>query len=51
MSADFDNLFVAGRNLGAEFEAQAALRIQKSCLSMREAVAKYIHKILQEKEL
>lgn len=51
MSADFDNLFVAGRNLGAEFEAQAALRIQKSCLSMGEAVAKYIHKILQEKEL
>lgn len=42
MSADFVNLFVAGRNLGAEFEAQAALRIQKSCMSMGEGVAKYI---------
>ncbi len=46
MSEDFENLFVAGRNVGAEFEAQAALRIQKSCLSMGEAVAKYIYKFL-----
>ncbi len=42
ISADYQNLFVAGRNVGAEFEAQAALRIQKSCLSMGEGVAKYI---------
>lgn len=42
MVAGFNNLFVAGRNVGAEFKAQAALRIQKSCLSMGEGVAKYI---------
>ena len=37
-----DNLFVAGRCLSAEFEAQAALRIIPSCFSMGEGVAKYI---------
>lgn len=47
ISADFDNLFVAGRNVGAEFEAQAALRIQKSCMSMGEGVAKYIRNLLK----
>lgn len=41
-----DNLFVAGRCLSAEFEAQAALRIIPSCFSMGEGVAKYIAKIL-----
>ena len=44
MSADFDNLFVAGRCLSADFKAQSALRVQKSCLSMGEGVAKYIVK-------
>lgn len=43
---DYDNVFVAGRCLSADFEAQAALRIQKSCFSMGEAVAKHIAKIL-----
>lgn len=38
----YDNLFVVGRCLSATFEAQAALRIQPSCFSMGEAVAKYI---------
>ena len=42
MSADIENLFVAGRGLSADFEAQAALRIQPSCFSMGEAVAKHI---------
>jgi hypothetical protein len=42
MSADYKNLFVTGRCLGAEFEAQAALRVQTSCMSMGEGVAKYI---------
>lgn len=41
---DFNNLFVCGRNLGAEFEAQAALRIQKSCMSMGEGLIKYLYK-------
>ncbi len=44
MSADFDNLFVAGRCLSADYKAQAALRVQASCFSMGEAVAKYIVK-------
>ncbi len=42
MSADIDNLFVAGRCLSADFMAQGALRVQASCFSMGEGVAKYI---------
>lgn len=42
MSADFDNLFVVGRCLSADYKAQGALRVQASCFSMGEAVAKYI---------
>lgn len=42
MSADYDNLFAAGRNISADFNAQAALRVQSSCFSMGEAVARYI---------
>ena len=41
-SKDYNNLYVAGRLLSADFEAQAALRIQSSCFSMGEAVAKDI---------
>lgn len=47
MSFDIDNLFVAGKNVGAEFEAHSALRVQKSCMSMGEAVAKHIAKIMK----
>lgn len=42
----YDNLFIIGRCLSADFEAQAALRVQKSCFSMGEAVAKEIFKNL-----
>lgn len=42
MSANIDNLFVAGRCLSADFMAQGALRVQASCFSMGEGVAKYI---------
>lgn len=42
MSADIDNLFVAGRCLSADFMSQGALRVQASCFSMGEGVAKYI---------
>ena len=42
MSADFDNLFAAGRNISADFNAQAALRVQSCCFSMGEAVARYV---------
>lgn len=42
MSADYDNLFVAGRGLSADEMAQGALRVQASCFAMGEAVAKYL---------
>ncbi len=42
MSIDYDNLFVIGKIVGADFEAHSALRVQKSCMSMGEGVAKYI---------
>ena len=46
MSADIDNLFVAGRCLSADFLSQGALRVQGSCFSMGEGVAKYIASLL-----
>ena len=48
MSADIDNLSVAGRCLSADYMAQGALRVQSSCFSMGEAVAKYIYKTINE---
>ncbi len=42
MSFDIDNLFVIGKIIGADFKTHSALRVQKSCMSMGEAVAKYI---------
>lgn len=42
MSKDYDNLFVVGRCLSADYMSQGALRVQSSCFSMGEAVAKYI---------
>ena len=46
VSADIDNLFAVGKLVGAEFVAHSALRVQKSCMSMAEGVAKYIVNIL-----
>lgn len=46
MSAEINNLFVVGRCLSADFKAQAALRVQQSCFSMGEAVAKYIRNLI-----
>ena len=46
MAADIDNLFVAGRCISADFMAQGALRVQASCFSMGEGVAKYIASLL-----
>ena len=37
-----DNLFVIGRCLSADFEAQAALRIIPSCFSMGEGLARFL---------
>ena len=42
MSYNYDNLFVIGRCLSADYKSQGALRVQASCFSMGEAVAKYI---------
>ncbi len=39
---DFENLFVIGRCLSADFQAQAAVRIQPTCFSMGEGLAKYL---------
>ena len=39
-----DKLFVIGRCISADFEAQAALRIIPSCFSMGEGLAKYLAK-------
>ena len=48
MAKDFNNLFVVGRCLSADFKAQAALRVQQSCFSMGEGVAKYIASIINQ---
>jgi hypothetical protein len=45
MSKDYDNLFVVGRSLSADYLAQGALRVQASCFSMGEGIAKYIKSI------
>lgn len=46
ISADIDNLFVAGRCISADYMAQGALRVQSSCFSMGEAVAKHIRTLI-----
>ena len=46
MSANFDNVFVAGRGISADEMAQGALRVQANCFSMGEAVAKYIRTLI-----
>ena len=40
----FDNLYVIGRCISADFKSQAALRIIPSCFSMGEGLAKYLAK-------
>lgn len=41
-SFDYDNLFIVGKQVGADIYTQGALRIQPTCASMGEAVAKHI---------
>ena len=41
----YENLFVVGRCLSADFKSQAALRIIPSCFSMGEGLAKYLKSI------
>ena len=45
ISADYDNLFFAGRSISCDFYSQAALRIIPSCFSMGEGLAKYLVKL------
>lgn len=47
MAADYDNLFVVGRCLSADYLSQGALRVQANCFAMGEAVARYIYKLQQ----
>ncbi len=42
VSSEYNNLYCAGRNISADFYAQAALRTQINCFSMGEAVSKDI---------
>ena len=42
ISADYDNFFVAGRCISTDFMAQGAIRVQPTCFSMGEGLAKYI---------
>ena len=45
-NGQYNNLYVIGRCLSADFAAQASLRVQKNCFSMGEAAAKDIAKRL-----
>lgn len=45
MSVDYDNLFVVGRCLSADYLAQGALRVQANCFAMGEAVARYLYRL------
>ncbi len=42
ISSNLDNLYAIGKLVGADFETHSALRVQKSCMSMGEAVARHI---------
>jgi len=46
MSADYNNLFVIGRCLSADYMSQGALRVQANCFAMGEGVAKYIKTLI-----
>ena len=48
-ASGYDNLYIAGRIVSADFEAQAALRIQSSCFSMGEAVARDVINLIGKK--
>ncbi|MGN1152926.1 MAG: FAD-dependent oxidoreductase, partial [Candidatus Gastranaerophilaceae bacterium] len=50
ISADYDNLYIIGRGISADFQSQAALRIIPSCFSMGEGIAKYIAKLANFKK-
>lgn len=45
----FEDLFVIGRCISADFKAQAALRIIPSCFSMGEGLAKHLYQVSRER--
>ena len=47
MSNEYDNLFAAGRNISADFMAQGAIRIQPTCFSMGEGIARYLASVIR----
>ena len=51
ISKEIDNLFVVGKIIGADFEAQSALRVQKSCMQMAEGLSKYIKNLFSNTEV
>lgn len=46
MSDEYDNLFAVGRCISADFMAQGAIRVQPTCFSMGEGVARYIKSLI-----
>ena len=48
MSADIENLYVAGRCLSADFLSQGALRIQPNCFAMGDGLVKWIKRGLDD---
>ena len=49
MSADIENLYVAGRCISADFMSQGALRVQASCFSMGVGLGKYFAQLENKK--
>lgn len=47
ISKNYKNLFAAGRNFGGDSYTQSCSRIQSSCMSMGEAVAKHVRLIIK----
>ena len=46
MSEDFDNLYAVGRCISADFMAQGAIRVQPTCFSMGEGIARHIKSLI-----
>ena len=43
----FENLYVVGRCVSADFMAQGAVRVQATCMSMGEGLARYLFQVLR----
>ena len=47
ISDDIENLYVTGRCISADFMAQGAIRVQATCMSMGEGLARYLSQVLR----